>query len=320
MKKSKKIIILFAGLAGLAFVAFSAYSVYAAGYGLGTAGSVSGLSKNQISQTGNIPSVIGMIISILLSLVGVVFFLLILYAGFVWMTAAGSSEKVEKSKKILQNSAIGLVAVLAAYTIANFVFSSFLQPANATCATVPVGSPSLECKPGEVCDGKACVDRCKVVYTKYDAKSKCIDASTESCDGVVESGYCATDKNPNMMCCITNEAVSGRESAREEGAEDVLPATYEATECEKGLGQFCASEASCIGQNGKSMGKSDCTSGMICCKNCARAQGTCIDTTRFECDNSKNQKTGYCWGAFEAVDFKCCIGTYHSNVSDKYLR
>ncbi|KKR34906.1 MAG: hypothetical protein UT67_C0005G0018 [Candidatus Magasanikbacteria bacterium GW2011_GWA2_40_10] len=71
-----------------------------------------------------VPELIGSIIGIALSFVGAIFFLLILYAGFLWMTAFGASDKVEKAKDILIHAAIGLIIVLAAYAISKFVFSN----------------------------------------------------------------------------------------------------------------------------------------------------------------------------------------------------
>ena len=62
------------------------------------------------------------IINVVLSLVGVLFFLLIVYAGFLWMTSAGNSARVDKAKKIFSSAFIGLVIVLMAYYLVDFVF------------------------------------------------------------------------------------------------------------------------------------------------------------------------------------------------------
>ena len=68
-----------------------------------------------------LPELIGQLISIVLSFLGIIFLLLIIYAGFMWMTAGGSSEKVDKAKKLLINGVIGLVLILAAFAISSFV-------------------------------------------------------------------------------------------------------------------------------------------------------------------------------------------------------
>jgi lysylphosphatidylglycerol synthetase-like protein (DUF2156 family) len=64
---------------------------------------------------------IGLIINIALSVLGVVFLVLIVYAGYLWMTAGGDESNVEKAKQTIGRAVIGLVIVVCAYAIANFV-------------------------------------------------------------------------------------------------------------------------------------------------------------------------------------------------------
>jgi len=66
-------------------------------------------------------SIAGTVIGAILSLVGVVFFLLIFYGGLLWMIARGNDQEVEKAKNILIAATIGLVIVLAAYAITAFI-------------------------------------------------------------------------------------------------------------------------------------------------------------------------------------------------------
>src|SRR3989344_4832265 len=60
-------------------------------------------------------------------LLGIVAVVLILYGGFLWMTAAGNEEKVEKAKKVLTSAVIGLAIMLSAFAIAQFVISSLVE-------------------------------------------------------------------------------------------------------------------------------------------------------------------------------------------------
>ncbi|MEA2064865.1 MAG: hypothetical protein U9O66_01030 [Patescibacteria group bacterium] len=64
---------------------------------------------------------IGKIINIFLSFLGIVFVVLTIYGGFLWMTAQGNDEQVGTARKIIIRSAIGLAIILAAYTITWFV-------------------------------------------------------------------------------------------------------------------------------------------------------------------------------------------------------
>lgn len=74
---------------------------------------------------------IGGIINVIMGLLGVVAVLVILYGGFMWMTAAGNEEKVGKAKKLIIAGIIGLVVIFAAFAIASFVISSLATTAGA---------------------------------------------------------------------------------------------------------------------------------------------------------------------------------------------
>lgn len=63
-------------------------------------------------------------ISVMLSLLGLVFLLLIIYAGFMWMTAQGDESKVSKARNTIITATIGLIIIISAYIITHFVFES----------------------------------------------------------------------------------------------------------------------------------------------------------------------------------------------------
>ncbi|MBN2854303.1 hypothetical protein JXK06_02080 [Patescibacteria group bacterium] len=71
-----------------------------------------------------IGSIIATIISIVLSLLALIFLVLTIMAGFKWMNAGGNEEEVKKAQTTLKNAIIGLVIVLAAYAITYFIFNS----------------------------------------------------------------------------------------------------------------------------------------------------------------------------------------------------
>lgn len=72
------------------------------------------------------PEVIGDIIGAILAFVGVLFLILMIYGGYIWMMARGNEQETEKAKKIIQNALIGIVVVLAAYAITYTIFSNAL--------------------------------------------------------------------------------------------------------------------------------------------------------------------------------------------------
>ena len=65
--------------------------------------------------------VVGAGISIGLSLLGVIFIILILIAGYNRMTAAGDEEKITKSNKTIREAIIGLLIIVASYAIWMFI-------------------------------------------------------------------------------------------------------------------------------------------------------------------------------------------------------
>lgn len=71
--------------------------------------------------------IIGRIIQGALGLLGIIAICLILYAGFLWMTAAGEAEKVEKAKRILAQAAIGLFIISSSFAITSFIVSNLLD-------------------------------------------------------------------------------------------------------------------------------------------------------------------------------------------------
>ena len=74
----------------------------------------------------DLPTVLGRILGIALGLLGVVFLVLMLYAGFLWMTAGGNDEKVGKAKKLITQAIIGLILTVAAYAISGWVVDNVI--------------------------------------------------------------------------------------------------------------------------------------------------------------------------------------------------
>jgi hypothetical protein len=61
------------------------------------------------------------IIKTALTFLGLIFLVLLLWAGFKWMTAGGNETKIKESVKQIQNAAIGLIIILAAYGITVYI-------------------------------------------------------------------------------------------------------------------------------------------------------------------------------------------------------
>ncbi|MEY4722685.1 MAG: hypothetical protein RLZZ324_198 [Candidatus Parcubacteria bacterium] len=74
--------------------------------------------------TVSLPELVGRILYTVFGLLGVVIVVLIIYAGFIWMTAQGNPEQVKRAKGILTNAVIGLGIISAAFSITYFIISA----------------------------------------------------------------------------------------------------------------------------------------------------------------------------------------------------
>lgn len=131
-------------------------------------------------QEGDIGSITGQVINTALQLVGIIFLGLMVYAGYLWMTAAGDESQIDKAKKIVTSAIIGLVLTMSAYAITTLVTSRFSSgpqgPANGAnndnAQQPAAGNP-------EMIDG-AC--------------NRCIDACAgkpQACFNACDAGVCA---------------------------------------------------------------------------------------------------------------------------------
>lgn len=69
----------------------------------------------------------GTVVRAVLSILGIIFLILMLYAGYNWMIAHGDESKVEKAKDTLRTSVIGLVIIIGSYAIWQFIFLRLLK-------------------------------------------------------------------------------------------------------------------------------------------------------------------------------------------------
>lgn len=104
------------------------------------------------------------VVQILLTLVGLAAVLVVIYGGWLWMTARGNDDQVKRAKKVLINGLIGLVLIISSYFIVQLVvgtFTDLLDPSTAESCTVNDTQGCGSCGGVRTCDasGKwgACV-------------------------------------------------------------------------------------------------------------------------------------------------------------------
>ena len=104
----KKIVLVTSFLAFLALPVLAAtpYTIEKVDVGLGTA---------------DLKTTVINIIQWVLGILALVAVVMIIIAGFMWMSAGGNEEKIEKAKKTITAAVIGLIIVLLAWAIVIFV-------------------------------------------------------------------------------------------------------------------------------------------------------------------------------------------------------
>ncbi len=68
----------------------------------------------------------GVITTIIFSLLGVIFIILTIYGGFLYMNARGNEEQTKKAIAMITQALIGLAIILAAYAFTFFIFKFFI--------------------------------------------------------------------------------------------------------------------------------------------------------------------------------------------------
>jgi len=125
--------------------------------------------------------VAGIIVRFLLGFLGLIFIILLLYGGFLRMTARGNTSQVEQSTKIITSAIIGVIIILASYIITAFVLSQIESSVGAGGGT-DSGYP-VSGDPRGGFRGTNEYQSCSVNYPGYSAS--CI----ETCPNGCFSGY-----------------------------------------------------------------------------------------------------------------------------------
>lgn len=115
---------------------------------------------NEASGTTELPRLAGTLIGKVLSLIGVVFFLITLIAGFFWMFSLGNENRERAAKDTIVAAVGGLIVIIGSYAITDFVFKTVGQKDAAPAASTLTSTDA--CGNGSYV-GALCVDpsRCQ---------------------------------------------------------------------------------------------------------------------------------------------------------------
>ena len=150
----------------------------------------------------NLNKAFGRVIGFFAAGIGSFALALYIWAGFLWMTAMGNSDRIEKAKDTIVWTSLGAAVILSAYVIVSFVFTSIVPVAapGATGGSPADSTPAATAPPS---DGRgACM--CNVDFSDGDVGSqvRCmIRYSAEECNATCEDyqGY-MVGFNPGAQC------------------------------------------------------------------------------------------------------------------------
>lgn len=92
-------------------------SAFAADLGLSKAGSI-GLQGDLVGMIANL-------VKTALGLVGAVALAMIVYGGFLYITAAGDAKQIDKAKTVIIYAVIGIIVIGVSYALVAFVVGAF---------------------------------------------------------------------------------------------------------------------------------------------------------------------------------------------------
>lgn len=88
-------------------------------------GKESGFSDTQSTDVAMAEN-IGLGIKLFFNILGIIFVILMIYAGYKWMMAQGDEGEIKKAKNILNRAIIGLIIIVGSFAIWNLISNKLL--------------------------------------------------------------------------------------------------------------------------------------------------------------------------------------------------
>ncbi len=90
------------------------------------------IGQNILSDWLNLPEkdprlIVAELINVFVGFLSLIFVILILHAGFLFMISGGDKEKTDRAKRSIGNALIGLILVLSAWTITTFSIDTIIN-------------------------------------------------------------------------------------------------------------------------------------------------------------------------------------------------
>ncbi len=106
-----------------AFVAYACWHAPVLAQTNQTINSVNVVGRQAGLRSPDLYTLIGRVIYVFLSVLGLIFLGYLLYAGYLWMTGGEDTDKITRARVMIQNAVIGLFIIAASFAITAFVLS-----------------------------------------------------------------------------------------------------------------------------------------------------------------------------------------------------
>src|SRR3989339_1258489 len=147
--------------------------------------------ESHIKQNVTVFGITGTFIFLLLGVLGSIFLLLVIFGGLTWMLAAGNEEKITKARSTITHAVIGLLIVLAAYLLTNFVI--FQLSDNLTTGGTPAENNAR--------NDSGCTNSNGVCQNNATAGQAC---TIGNAPGTYQTDLCLSNPSPTYLCCVPN--------------------------------------------------------------------------------------------------------------------
>lgn len=81
-------------------------------------------TPQNLGRFGNLSTTIDTLFGFVITIAGIFFVILFLVGGIQYLTAAGDADGTKKAKSLLVDAIVGLIIVLAAWAIGNFILKT----------------------------------------------------------------------------------------------------------------------------------------------------------------------------------------------------
>lgn len=93
-----------------------------------------------------VPLVVARAVQSVLSIVGVIFLILVIWGGAMWMVSGGNEQSITKAKQILTTAVIGLVIIMTGYSITYFIIENLVGATDRPTGQCDLNDPKCQNK------------------------------------------------------------------------------------------------------------------------------------------------------------------------------